>query len=221
MTPSSAVMPNDCEPKVSEKSSTWPDWTGQTVVCVATGPSLTAEQVERVHVARLADRCRVVAINEAGLPQYKPLAAPWADILYAADLKWWIHYRPEFYGLRVSGEVVPGVHTIPLTMLEREEKMPHVPGAVVSAGHSGFQALGLALTLGANRVILLGYDCGGGVGRNCHKDRPSQFKLDVEMSVWTTHYNRVPIEFPDVEFINCSDVSAITAFEKRELEKVL
>ena len=222
MTSSSAVSQSESEPRASERPRglDWPDWSGRTAVLIATGPSLTPADVALVHHARAVDRCRVIAINEAGLRQYIPLAAPWADVLYAADRTWWEFYRPEFYGLRVSGESVPTVHTRPLKMLERGEKMPRQPGSVVSAGHSGFQALGLALTLGASRVYLLGYDCGG-KKRNCHENRPKQFSKDTAMDQWVQHYNRVPVEWPEVPVINCAADSRITAFEKRPLSEVL
>jgi hypothetical protein len=198
---------------------------------MATGPSLTAEQATLAHDARRADRCRVIAVNEAGLRRYLPLAAPWADVLYAADRHWWSHYLPAFAALRVSGEPVPAiehngvkipaVETTPLKMLERDEKMPREPGSVVSGGHSGFQALGLALTLGASRIILLGMDCGGGPTRNCHTNRPEQFNRDVNMNAWAECYRRVPVEFPQVEVLNCGQYSRIDCFERAELEEVL
>lgn len=199
----------------------WPDWTGRTVVCIATGPSLDAEQIERVREHRQADKCRVIAINEAGLRRYLPLAAPWADVLYAADRVWWSHYLPGFYGLRVSGEPVPNVNTTPLKMLERDEPMPREPGSVVSGGHSGFQALGLALTLGATRIILLGYDCGGGPTRNCHTNRPEKFMRRTGMDRWIETYNRVPREWPHVTIFNCGKYSRMNAFPKKSLEDVL
>lgn len=197
-----------------------PNWRNEAIVCIATGPSLTAEQIDAVHTARIYDRCKVIAINEAALPQYKPLAAPWADMLYAADRTWWQHYRPEFYGYRISGEPVEGVKTTPLKCLQRNEPMSRDPEQVVSGGHSGFQALGLALALGASKVILLGYDCGG-PKRNAHMNRPDHFKRDVNMAQWITVYNRVPKEWPGVPVYNCSPISRITAFPKVPLEDVL
>lgn len=208
-------------PKLESVRPSWPDWTGKTVVCIATGPSLTAEQIEHVYGSRMRDECRVIAINEAGLHRYLPLAAPWADMLYAADKTWWSHYKPSFMGYRISGEPVNDVLTTPLRMLERQEPMPREPGTVISGGHSGFQALGLSLTLGAARVLLLGYDCGGGPARNCHKDRPDKFKRDVDMGAWTENYRRVRKEWPDVEVLNCAQYSRIDCYEKHDIEDVL
>lgn len=216
---SNEVLQSGSTEKVNGKPR-FPDWTGRIVVLIATGPSLTAEQIEYVKKKRKRGKCRVIAINEAGVSTYKPLAAPWADMLYAADRAWWQHYKPEFYGYRVSGEPVEGVNTIPLKMLEREEPMSRDPSTVVSCGHSGFQALGLALALGATKIIMLGYDCGG-PKRNAHDNRPEAFKRRVNMQAWAECYDRVPREFPDVEFANCAPYSAIRAFPKCELTEVL
>jgi hypothetical protein len=58
-------------------------WQGRKVVCIGGGPSLTQEQLALIQRAREADAIRVVAIND----QY--LVAPWADVLYFADRKWY------------------------------------------------------------------------------------------------------------------------------------
>jgi len=211
-------------PLVSEKKR-WPNWTGRVAVLIATGPSLTAEQVAYVKQKRKQDKCRVVAINEAGIGKYKPLAAPWADVLYAADHDWWLHYRPEFYGLRVSGEKVEGVHTIPLELIDAGQKtMPREPGKAMHGGHSGFQALSMVLTFGVSKVIMLGYDAGG-PKRNCHENRDPFFtnphRKQPSYAAWQQVYNLVPHQWPEVEFANCSQYTRITAFPKPALEAVL
>ena len=208
------------EQRASEKPRLWPDWSGKTAVLVATGPSLTPQQIDLLHQDHQAVRPVVIAINDAGLRANLPLAVPWAEILYGADRPWWEHYRPDFLGLKVSGENVPDFETIPLTMLSRGEKMPRAPGRVVSGDHSGFQALGLALSLGASRVLMLGMDCGG-KPRNCHTNRPEKFLRDAPFADWASRYNQVPAQWPDVDIVNCSEQSAITAFRKAPLEEVL
>lgn len=231
--------------KASERSSDWPDWSHQTAVVVACGPSLSERDLALLHDQHRygSYTLRVVAINEAGLRRFLPKAAPWADALYAADRVWWQHYRPAFAGLRVSGEPVPPakdpatgelieVPTRPLKMVSQTRgdqfpRMPREPGSVVTAGHSGFQALGLALSLGATRVILLGYDCGAGAGsgmaaRNAHPDRAPQFgRTDPPYHQWAAAYEHVPGQWPEVEFVNCCPTSRIAAFRKAPLREVL
>ena len=213
---------SESQRRESEKPKQWPDWYQQTCVCIGTGPSLTEEQLAMVQNYRKhgAMTLRAIAINDAGLERNLPLSAPWADILYAADGKWWQFYKPSFEGLRVSGEKVKDVETIQLKMLARRELMPRVPGSVVSGDHSGFQALGLALTLGAVRILLLGYDCGGNK-RNCHSNREPRFSTEPPFDQWADKYMQVPKRWPFVEILNCSPQSRITAFPKAEIGEVL
>jgi hypothetical protein len=65
-----------------------PEWRGQTVVIVGGGPSLTKEQVDaagHVVVGRAAPK--VIAINNA------IELAPWADVLYFCDARWYEWHR--------------------------------------------------------------------------------------------------------------------------------
>ena len=68
----------------------WPD---ATVVCIGSGPSLTAEDVDYCR-----GRAKVIAINNA----YQ--LAPWSDVLYACDGAWWDWHQgaPDFGGIKVS-----------------------------------------------------------------------------------------------------------------------
>ena len=59
---------------------------GETVVILATGPSLSEEQVNYVSHARAQGGCRVITINNS----YQ--LAPWADIHVACNDNWWDYY---------------------------------------------------------------------------------------------------------------------------------
>ena len=69
-----------------------PLWRNQTVVCIASGPSLTQDQVDQVK------GLNTIAINDA----YK--LAPWANILYACDYQWWDWHKgvPDFKGYKLQ-----------------------------------------------------------------------------------------------------------------------
>ncbi len=71
----------------------WPDWSGETVVIVATGPSAAEAPLISVR-----DRAKIIAIKSSWR------LAPWADMLYGCDKGWWIENRgvPKFKGLKVS-----------------------------------------------------------------------------------------------------------------------
>ena len=66
---------------------------GRPCVVVASGPSLTAEDVDYCR-----ERAAVIVVND----NYK--LAPWADVLYAADPEWWDLHQgaPSFQGDRKS-----------------------------------------------------------------------------------------------------------------------
>ncbi len=225
----------ESQKRETDKLSVWPNWNQQTVVIIASGASLTAEDIALVENQRKygAMMVRTIAINDCGLARRLPMSAPWADILYAADARWWQHHRPSFKQLRVSGEVVPTikdragkdieVQTTVLKMLTTgRAPMPYEPGSVVHGNHSGFQALGLALTLGVCRVLLLGFDCGKVGGQQwAHPDRDEMFKRQSPYEKWAEPYNQVPGRWPYVEIINCSAYSEIKVFEKKPLGECL
>lgn len=164
-----------------------PIWRGQTVVCIATGPSLTPEQVALVERWRAAGGCRAIAINDAYL------YAPWADALYFADVRWWqwqdegrMRLGPlkmtsfevqqrfrEFAGMRISienaGQRVPDPRVIVLKNFSIPDGSPARPGGtmgrlsqdptgIFAGQNSGYQAIGCAVLLGSKRIVLLGYD---------------------------------------------------------------
>ena len=73
-------------------------WEGETVAILAGGPSLTQAQVDYVK-----GKCKVIAINSSYL------LAPWADILYFCDNRWYTECGhknrkefKEFKGIKVT-----------------------------------------------------------------------------------------------------------------------
>ena len=137
------------------------EWDGQTVVIIAGGPSVTARQVEYIFDKNV----KVIAVNDAYV------MAPWADILYAADAKWWKWHKgvTEFEGLRVGlrysvelndcdGQWVDDLYPEILGLAnEGEDGMSSNPG-FVRGKDSGYHAIQLAVQLGAARIVLLGFD---------------------------------------------------------------
>jgi hypothetical protein len=123
---------------------------GGTVVCLAGGPSLTQADV---------DYCRgkatVIAINDA----YR--LAPWADVLYACDKRWWDWHKGvgSFKGLKYALQRPalkwPGVQILQNTGPHGLELKRN---AVRNGKNSGYQAMNVAVHLGAKRIVLLGYD---------------------------------------------------------------
>lgn len=100
-------------------------------------------------------RARVIAVNDAHR------LAPWADVLYGADAKWWQVYGgvPSFTGLKYALERDaarwPGVTVLRNT---GEDGLELDPTGLRTGRNSGYQAINLAVHLGARRIVLLGYD---------------------------------------------------------------
>lgn len=194
-------------------------WPGQTVVCVATGPSLTAEDV-----ASLRGRWPVIVINDA----YR--LAPWADALYAADVKWWRWHDgvPGFAGAKWSIEhsmwrgkdtLYPDVQRLRNT---GPSGLEHDPTGLKNGRNSGFQAINLAVHYGAARIVLLGYDMQPRHGQshffgehpNNQKSPYDQFRRQFGTLV-------KPLRKVGIEVVNCTRASVLDCFPKRSLDALL
>lgn len=184
---------------------------GGTVVCLGGGPSLTREDVEYVH-----GKASVIAINDA----YK--LAPWADVLYACDAKWWYWHGSNgaaaFAGLKFALD--PGVRVKGVQVLANtgQTGLELRPTGLRNGRNSGYQAINLAVHLGATRVLLLGYDMRGDHWFGHHPDQSkppfavclARFKTLVE-----------PLKALGVTVINCSPKTALDAFPRAALRDVL
>lgn len=187
---------------------------GGTVVCLGGGPSLTQADV---------DYCRgkaiVVAINDA----YK--LAPWADVLYACDARWYSWHRgvTEFPGLKFSlqkaAAVWPRVGVLKRTGDTGLERKPH---ALRTGRNSGYQAINLALHLGASRVLLLGYDMQRTNGKS-HWFGEHPNNQPPQVGSFRQHFTAlVPHLKPfNLTVINCSRETALTCFPRQPIEEAL
>jgi hypothetical protein len=134
-----------------------PRWAGATVVCIASGPSLCAEDLEFVRTHHAAGLCKVIVVNR----EFE--FAPWADVLYAADHRCWQEYiadiRKVFAGelWTMDGQAAK---IFKLNLIKRGSTFGYSedPGTINTGGNSGYQAVHLAAYWGAKRIVLLGYD---------------------------------------------------------------
>lgn len=192
---------------------------GGTVVCIGSGPSLTAEDVDyaRDHATAL------VAVNDAHR------LAPTAAALMASDAAWWVAREgvPKFVGLRYCLERVPqrisGVSTLRNTGIEGLETDPT---GLRTGRNSGYAAINLAVHLGASRIVLLGYDMQAPHGeRRSHFFGAHSFPLrgnsDYTMFRRFFDFMVEPLKALNVDVINCTRETALTAFPRRPLRDVL
>lgn len=131
----------------------WPDWRGQDVAIVASGPS-----AKNAGVALLKGRMRVIAIKK------NIELAPFADVVYGCDAPWWRSVRglPDFKGLRLSYDEAVcsefGLQRVEIPDKHSNDLLLGEVGTVGAAGNSGFQALNLAVQFGAKRILLVGFE---------------------------------------------------------------
>lgn len=201
------------------KPSWFPDWSGEQVVIIGSGPSA---QEQPIHLIK--GRARVIAINNSWR------LAPWADALYACDQAWWqTGAGDEFDGLKISRSEHPGVQKVELARDDSgawlNEMVFHRPGIIGAGAGSGFQALNLAVQFGARRIALVGLDCRVDQGLHWHGAHGGQLSNPtcVTAALWTKYLDDAApaLEARGVEVVNCSPVSALTAYRHAELADVL
>jgi hypothetical protein len=209
-----------------------PLWPGETVAILAGGPSLMPAQVDACKLARRSlgeggGKARVIAINDA----YR--LAPWADLLYFCDSRWWEWHkeRPEFRafgGIKVtlSEDVAAKDGSIRWLRNSGVEGFDDKRDCLRNGRNSGYQALHLAAHLGARRIVLLGYDMrlaadgrehwfGAHPGHNPLK----QATLDLMNKCFTSLVD--PLLARGIEVVNATPSSALDVFPKRALAESL
>jgi hypothetical protein len=206
-----------------------PEWAGETAAILASGPSMTRAQAEYVR-----GKCRVIAVNNQGIDtdcdgKLVPALAPWADILYAADAKWWRHYHER--ALKFAGRKVTIRDTLPWPELySLKQSIEHSsfdprPTHLVSGGNSGYQAIHLAVHLGAKRIVLLGFDMKEGPHRRRHwfGNHPGRLNSRGSFSTWLRAFDKFAkvLKMKEIDVVNCTPDTALRSFRRARLEEVL
>jgi hypothetical protein len=211
-------------------------WAGETVFCIASGPSLTKEQVEATKGKRL------IVVND------NYLIAPWADLLYFADLKWWKWHTEglqkswswakfqasevkkalaEFKGQKVSIENGKGntveAKDVFIIGNHGHDKLSEKPDGVNTGSNSGYQAINIAVLAGAKRIVLLGYDMRYQQKMtHSHNGHPQKMPEATYLGFASRFRSMKPqLEKLGVEVLNATPKSAIDAFPKVELQSIL
>ncbi len=199
------------------------DWHAATVAVIGGGPSVTQQQVDL-----LRDRVRVIAINDA----YR--LAPWADVLYFCDCKWWRWHNKkltDWRGLIVrlqGGDHDFGDSRIKvLRNLDQRYGLAERRDGLHTGQNSGYQAINLAVHFGAARILLIGFDMQAAVvdGRpktHWFGDHPGGTS-DRVYAQMLKHFPSLlePLKKRGVDVINCTPHSALKCFPMRKLEDVM
>lgn len=189
---------------------------GETIAILGCGPSLNADDVNY-----LRGKVRVIAINAA----HK--LAPWADVMYAADAKYWAHVKgaPNFTGPKYSIDANSGKwHSVGVKVLKiaGSQGLSLDPTMLAMGANSGYQSVNLAVHLGAKRILLLGYDMQKVFGRE-HFTNDYPAPTSSPYQVFLRHFASIvePLKKVGVSVINCTPRSALTVFPRMPLREAL
>lgn len=167
----------------------------------------------------------MIAVNDAYL------LAPWADVCYFADFRWWEWHmdRPDFKafeGQKVTIENTGGmVRDASVFMLHNYgyEGLSEKPNGVHTGSNGGYQAINIAVLAGCRKVLLSGYDMRFPGGRShWHKGHPVKVGEDRYLQYAKTYKTMLPaLGRLGVEVVNCTPGSALKCFRMSTLEKEL
>lgn len=213
-----------------------PTWAGESCFVAAPGPSLTADVVHRVRMARWQDKWRVVVVSDA----YRLM--PWADALYSVDNSWWEYHQGAkgFIGEKwACHEQDPNpreIHGNDKRDLAKRfginlvrgmdgDEFSTDPRIVRYGSNSGFQAVNLAMHFGCTRLVLVGFDMRHVEGKShFFGDHPKglQTSPDDAYRGFAKRFARAAAVLPSkFTILNATPGSALECFPKVSLDEVL
>lgn len=191
-------------------------WKNGEAFCLASGPSLTKEDVDRVIAWRDAAADRYVLVCNTTFKM-----ALTADALFSYDRRWWTHYGSEvmktFKGHRFSsgGQLAQW----------QTEYLPRGKREFPATGNSGAAMIVLSVYTGCTKVYLLGYDCQRGPNGEVHHhgNHPRPLGNALSMPKWPVQFQAAATYAKNwgVEVVNCSRRTALTCFPRADLEEAI
>lgn len=179
--------------------------------CIASGPSLTPEDVEFVRVWRESSPDRFVIVANTTFR-----IAPWADAMFAMDDKFWKVYREEVR-TTFKGKAYCHIGESARGIAERFEKRKRL----CLHGNSGAAILAYCATGDFDRTIMLGYDCSVAKGTHWHGDHPKPLGNCGSVHRWPKQFENVRAYYPKANIVNASRRTALRCFPKITLEEAL
>lgn len=166
-------------------------------------------------------KARAIAVNTSFR------LAPWADILYACDQPWWLHYFPEV-ARAFKGEEMWTISR----PVAQQFRIDYVFGNVgqglsksdkqINTGlNSGYQAIGLAHMWGCKRILLLGFDFQRTKGRvHWHPDHPNKLGNGGRFASWVKEMSHLADDAKraGLDIVNCSRDTALRCFRRSTIE---
>lgn len=221
---------------------TLPNWQGKTVYIIGGGSSLpdqfgVPKSVQKLvkdgeipiteyahYMVRLAAQ-PTIGINAAFL------LGDWVDILFFGDEIFWRNYRDKiqtFGGLVITcceslKDNTPEKVWYYQRLREKATGISTEPGTVAWNYNSGCASLSVAVQAGAKRIVLLGFDMSGEVGKSHFH---SEYFWQNRTPSYDLHLRGMQKIADDakelgVEILNASPISTIRQFKKIRLDEIM
>ncbi len=196
-------------------------------IIAATGPSMTPDVAKKCVTAQLSG-WKIAAVNDA----YKLL--PSSDILYACDVAWWNVHKgcQDFSGEKWSSisdknsgdkksaalkyrlKLIRGIHG---------DGFSSSPDKIHYGSNSGFQTINLVINLGAQLIVLVGYDMRSVNGkRHFFGNHPAPLSNMSRFESFVCKFDTAAKTLPPrVRIINATPGSAIKCFPMVDLDQTL
>lgn len=177
------------------------------IVCIASGPSLTKEDCDFVKQKGL----KTIVTNST----YQLVKDP--DIVYGFDLKWW-----DFYYNDVVRRCDNSLLLTQSMNSGKFDKLQTLYGAewFTHFGNSGTAIISLAIEMGVKNIILLGYDCSMLNDKaHWHDNHPDGFSNCKSIAKWPAQFMAVSnyAKLRGVNVLNCTRSTILECFERKEL----
>lgn len=197
------------------------NWSGNEVVIMASGESLSQEQADAVNFWRMANLFtrKVIAINTTFR------RAPWADAIYACDLPWWDYYHAEVKekcigSLWTQDSQAASKYSLQHIRSHPSSRLEKQIGLISQGQNSGMQAIGLAFQAAASTVYLLGYDMKGG---HWHGKHPASLDKQNRYDIFLRNFEVFAKDVEQTvgfEVYNCTPKSRLRSFPMKEWKEV-
>lgn len=174
---------------------------GKTVAILASGPSLTAEDIEAVR------HLPTIAVNSTFM------VAPFCSVLFAGDPVWWEAHHKEAVGGKKYTTDKDTAKKYGIEYFGHDHRQGY---------NSGMLAIEFAIKRGAAKIILLGFDCSLKNGRHHHGDHTKTQNPDSDrVGKWHKQFQRLREANQRASVVNCSRYTELTSFPCLGLEAAL
>lgn len=194
------------------------EWEGCTAFVIGGGSSITDLGHDKI-LPKLEGRYPIIAVNNAYL------LCPTAEVLFGADQRWWsdsaysLHRHLGWY--KIARRPPPGRLPFKLHLIHAEHKGGlSLDPRTVYGRNGGHMAMNLAVSFGASRVILVGFDLNARAKRQNFHDLHRKPANTEAFGTWINDFAlaKPVLEKAGIEVLNANGGSALKVFPFCELE---